>query len=208
MEEILLVNPRRRKRRSRRRHRSRIANPRRHRARARSRGGYRTRRRRLRNPRMRMPSIRGITGELMPAAIGAGGAMAVDIGRAYFGNYLPGFLQAGWGRTLAQLGGALGLGYIAAKVVGRRNAQIATLGALTVIAYNAIRPLVSDAIGDKVKGLAGLADFGDYTPAMGAYMNPAPMLTAGGMSTPIARRQMGAYMRSGLGGGYSDDMFG
>lgn len=138
--------------------------------------------------------------------------MALDIGMAYLGSYLPSFLQAGWGRTLAQLGGALGLGFAASKLVGRRNAQIATLGALTVIAYNAIRPLVSDAIGDKVKGLAGLADFGgdfgDYTPAMGAYMNPAPLLSAGGSSTPIARRQMGAYMRSGLGGGYSDDMFG
>lgn len=212
MEEILLVNPRRRKRRLRRgKSRARRSNPHRHRARSR-RGGFRIRRRRLRNPRMGLPSLRSIQGEVVPAVIGAGGALALDIGMAYLGNYLPAVLQSGWGRTLAQLGGALGLGFLAARVVGRRNAQIGTLGALTVIAYNAIRPLAADALGDKVKGLSGLADFGDYTPTMGAYMQngrlgaymqPAAALLPG-TSTAMGRRQMGAYM----GGGYSEDMFG
>lgn len=157
-------------------------------------------------------SVRGATHVLVPAVTGALGAMALDIGMAYVP--LPTQLQSGWGKTLAQLIGALGLGFLAAKVpfVGRRNAQIGTLGALTVIAYNAIRPLAAQAVGDKVKGLAGLADFSDYSPAMGAYMqprlgaymNPAPLLLSGpGGSTPMARKQAMA----GFAGTYSEDMF-
>lgn len=211
-EEILLVNPRRRKRRLRRAKTSR-----RRIVRARRRGGHRIRRRRLRNPRSggigRVLSVRGVTSAIVPAAIGAGGALALDVAMAYIP--LPGQLQSGWGKTLAQLIGALGLGFIAAKVpfIGTRNAQIGTLGALTIIAYNTIRPLAAQTLGDKVKGLSGLADFTDYTPSMGAYMNPklgaymnpAPMLLPGpGGSSPMARKQMGAYM----GGNFSDDMFG
>lgn len=148
----------------------------------------------------------------MPAIIGAAGALALDIGMAY--APLPTSLQSGYGKTLALLAGALGLGFIAAKIplIGKRNAQIATLGALTIVAYNALRPLAAQSIGDKVKGLSGLADFGDYTPAlgaymprrgMGAYMNPGAIL-APGAGSPLARKTMGAYM----GGSYSEDMFG
>jgi hypothetical protein len=159
-----------------------------------------------------MLSVKGATHALVPAVIGAGGALALDIGMAY--APLPAMLQTGWGKTLAQLIGALGLGFVAAKIpfIGRRNAQIGTLGALTIIAYNAIRPLAAQTLGANVKGLSGLADFGDYTPSMGAYMNPrlgaymnpAPLLLPGpGSSTPMARKQM-----AGLAGSYSDDMFG
>lgn len=196
MEEILLVNPRRRKRRAKRSKwysvKAHQRNPR-HR-----RGGHKTRRRRLRNPRFGMPSVKSITGEIGPALIGAVGAMGLDIGMAYLP--LPTMLQSGWGKVAAQLGGALALGFIAAKIpgVGRSRAQAATLGALTIVAYNAIRPLAASTIGDKVKGLSGLADFGDFQ-GMGAYMNPAPALLT--RSSPIANAQsgMGAYMQRSLG---------
>lgn len=197
--EILLLNPRRRKR---RRKHARKSSRRVHRARRR--GGYRVRRRRLRNPRAfgKSLSVRGITGSVAPAAVGALGALALDIGMAY--APLPDALKSGWGKTLAQLGGALLLGFIAAKVpfVGKRNAQIGTLGALTIVAYNAIRPLAAQTLGDKVKGLSGLADFADGS--FGAYMNPAALLQTG-RTSPIAR--MGAYMQPQLSGGYSGDMF-
>lgn len=204
LEEMLIVNPRRRKRRSRK---SRSA---RRRYRSRARGGFRTRRRRLTNPRFKLPSVGGITRDLIPAAIGAGGALALDVGMAYAGNYLPDQLKSGWGKTLAMLGGALALGYVAAWVpgVGKRNAQIATLGALTIVAYNALRPLAAQAIGDKVKGLNGLADFGDYemgaymNPRLGAYMNAAPALLPSAARSPVAAAQsMGAYMGA-TGGDY------
>lgn len=189
MEEILLVNPRRRKRR-------RHANPRRHRrAHARRRkGGFR--RRRLMNPRF---SVRSVTGEITPAIIGAAGALVLDIGMAYLP--LPDMLKAGWGKTVAQLAAALALGFVAAKVPGvtRRTAQVGTLGALTVVAYNAIRPLAAQAIGDKVRGLSGLADFGDFEGnTMGAYMNAAPALLP---RSPVVNAQtgMGAYMQRQLG---------
>lgn len=201
-EEILIVNPRRRKRR-----RKSSGKRARRRYSARRRGGYRVRRRRLRNPRMfgRSLSVRGATNAVMPAVVGAAGAMALDVGMAYLP--LPAFLQSGWGKTLGQLGGALLLGFVAGKVpfIGKRNAQIATLGALTIVAYNALRPVVAQFAGDKIRGLSGLADFGDYR-GLGAYMNPAPMLTNSRRSPLGAymQPQLGAYM----GGTYSEDMFG
>lgn len=213
MEEILLVNPRRRKRRSSHAKSAR----RRSRRSARSHRGS-GRRRRLRNPRSgglgigNMLSVRGATSALVPAVVGAGGALALDIGMAYLP--LPDALQSGWGKTVAQLLGSLALGFIAAKVpfVGKRNAQIATLGALTIVAYNALRPLAAQTLGANVKGLSGLADFGDYTPALGAYMrprlgaymNPAPLLQSATSPMAAKQRGMGAYMS----GSYSEDMFG
>lgn len=214
MEQILLVNPRRRKRKSsRRRARSRRA----HRAvrahrRRRHRGGFRIRRRRLRNP-MGGLSVRGATAAIVPAVVGAGGALALDIAMAYIP--VPDSFKSGWMKTIAQLGLALGLGWVVGRFVpfvSKRNAQIGTLGALTVIAYNAIRPIAADAIGDKVKGLQGLSDFGDYLPSMGAYMRspgvgaymqPAAALLPG--KSPIAARQMSGY---GMAGTFSEDMFG
>lgn len=151
----------------------------------------------------------GIKGDIVPAAIGAGGAIALDVGMAYANDYLPDMLKSGWGRTLAMLGGALLLGFAGAHIpgVGRRNAQIATLGALTVVAYSAIKPLLADSIGSKVKGLNGLADLGDYNQfgaymprtGMGAYMNPAPALLPGRSPVAAAQAGMGAYIGTSAG---------
>lgn len=207
LEEILIANPSRRKRRHRKhgkRHR-RLANP--HRFHMKRHGGRS--RRRLTNPRF---TARGVVSTITPAVIGAGGAMLLDVGMAYLP--LPTALQSGWGKVAAQVGGALALGFLAGKVrfIGHRNAALFTGGALTIIAYNALRPMIAQAIGDKVKGLSGLADFGDYR-GMGAYINPAPVLQGSsgvGAYLPSGgalRTRMGAYY-PGMGGTYSEDMFG
>lgn len=185
-EEILLVNPRRRKRRTSRKTRHHYS------ARRRSRGS-RVRRRRLRNPRgMGKLSIRSASHAVMPAVIGAAGAMALDIGMSYLP--LPVSLQSGWARTAVQIGGALALGYLGGKIpfVGRRNAMIASAGALTIIAYNALKPVVAQAIGDKVSGLGGLADFGDFR-GLG-FTSPAPLL-AGPRMGAYQPNTVGAYQR-------------
>lgn len=192
MDELLLVNPRRRKR-----HAKRSRSHRRSRA-----GGFRVRRRRMRNPRgLGLPSVRGVMGDIVPAAIGASGAIGLDVLMAYLP--LPDMLKSGWGKNLGLLAGALALGFVGSRVpfIGRRNAQIMTLGALTVVAYNVIKPLAAQTLGDRVKGLQGLADFGDYSSnGMGAYMNPAPALLPSAARSPIAAgQQMGAYMNPQLG---------
>lgn len=216
-EQILLVNPRRRRRRrlknvrrrrrssahrvSRRRRRLKnpfgayMANPRRRSRRRRS----HHRRRRLRNPRLgggRL-SVRGMMHQLIPAATGAVGAIGLDIAMGYVP--LPAQYKTGWLGTGVKAVGAIALGMIAGKVVGREKGKLFTAGALTVIAYQALRTAVASAMPSL--GLSGLGAY--MTPAMpalpapgkrmgalGSYMNPAPLLNG----------------LNGLDGGYSNDM--
>lgn len=151
------------------------------------------RRRRVANPFGGRLSVRGATGYIMPAATGAVGAMLMDVGLSYADRWLPDFLKAGWGRVGAQALIALGLGYLGSRVnfIGRKNAALFASGALTVVAYNALRPVIAGAIGDRVPGLGGLADLRDFN----AYMNPAAMLTGG---APVSDNGMGAYMPNGV----------
>lgn len=148
--------------------------------------------------------MRGITGALVPAAIGGAGAIGLDVALAYIP--LPAMLQAGWGRVAVQLVGAFGLGFIASKVAGRHNGQLVAAGALTVTAYSALKQVLAPTLGQSVKGLSGLADFSDYRPAWpgeyaigGAPGSYAAQDTAArlGYYTDDVRRfggSMGAYM--------------
>lgn len=204
MPDLLLVNPRKKRRRRskarkasrRRRHtahsfaprRRRRKNPRSHRA---------HRRRRHRNPRFGGISMGNIGHMLIPAAIGGVGAIGVDVGLAYLP--LPSQLQSGWGNVLAKIAGAFVLGLIGGKVLGKEKGKLITAGALTVTAATVIRGFASQALGGTVKGLSGYSDYADYR--MGAYMNPAPVLSGMGAYMPpalpgsgSAAARMGAYM--------------
>lgn len=203
-EQILLVNPRRRRRRKssakrrvsrrrarvtrvrRRRLRNPIgaymaANPRRRRRRSRM-GGIR--RRRVRNPRFGGGglSVNRIVRQLIPASIGAAGAVGLDVALAYIP--IPEQYKTGWLGTGVKVAGAVALGMLAGKVVGKEKGQLFTAGALTVLAYQVLRNLASTTLGSSVKGLSGVADFEDLN--LGAYMRPA-------LPSPAARG-VGAYM--------------
>ena len=179
-----LANPRRR------RHR----NPRRHRS---------YRRHRHSNPF----SVRGLKGVIMPAAIGATGAIALDVAYAYASPYLPATMQTGWFATLAKVAGAFGIGWGASKVLGREKGRVVTLGALTVVGYGAIKPLIAS-FAPTIKGLSGFGCLaGDYQSmpvgSLGAYL---PRQTGMGFISPAATLPpsgVGAYMGrqpSGVGG--------
>jgi hypothetical protein len=209
-----LSNPRRRRRRRnpvvhgyRRRYpvRARRRNPRR-RFRARS---YR----RLRNPRGDM------MGTLGAAAIGAVGAIGLNVAYGYVSPYLPTGLQTGLAQTAVLGVGALGLGYLVSRFVSNDIGQDVAFGGLTVVMFNAASSLAASA------GLpvpTTMAGYGDYTPRrLGAYMAGRPA-TAGFRNTglgyvspaPVLRRPagMGAYLRNTpmnvapMGGNYGDGM--
>lgn len=208
-EQILLVNPRRRRKRSAARRKSRVrsrvrrvsrrrlraVNPRRRHHGA----SHRVTRRRRRNPRLGgLPSVKGIISQLIPAATGAVGAVGLDIALAYIP--IPDAYKSGWVGTGVKVLGAVGLGMIAGKVVGKQKGHLFTAGALTVIAYQVIRQLAQSTLGTSVKGLSGVGDFADMS--LGAYMPRALPAPAPGMSG------MGAYMNpaavlNGLDGGQS-----
>lgn len=260
MEQLLLVNPRRRKRRSGRRmpaglarywathragrKRTRLANPRRRRRHRRAvMANPRRRRRRYANPRRRHHArryrnprrgrsggrlslgVQGglVQGALVPGALGAAGALTLDVVMGYASPYLPVTLQTGWFNVAVKGAAAIGVGMLVGKFLGRERGKVAMLGGLTVVLYGALKTLLTSS-GVTLPGLSG---YQDYTPyRMGAYMpgatgtpgiaglgrlgyvSPAATLGSQAMLSP----RMGAYMpRSPMNvapqmGDYGDNM--
>lgn len=168
------------------------------------------RRRRRHNPirryhRRRRNPIGGSWGDaLTPAAIGAGGAIALAVAYGYVSPYLPSNFTTGSILPLVvQAAGALGLGALAYAITkNARMSQFVATGGLTVVAVNAVTPMLSSATGGTLPGLSGFGGLklgGAYTPyrrSMGAYM-PWQRPGAGGrlgFINPAAR--LGAYMRT------------
>jgi hypothetical protein len=118
-----------------------------------------------RNP-MKLPNMGGVTGMLKNGLIGGAGAVFVDIGMGYTSKVLPATLatpnnadgSANWGYVGVKTALALALGLFGRKVpvIGRAAGQMAE-GALTVLSYQILRPMVPSAI------------------SLG-YLNPAPTM--------------------------------
>lgn len=228
MSELLLINPKRRRRhakaRRRRRHVARarvhrrrrrvvaMAAPRRRRRRrhvARNPRRYARRRHVMHNRRRRRIrhnpfSSRGITAAIVPAGIGAMGAVALDVVWGYATPYLPAAISGSpYINALAKVAGAFGIGWAGSKVMGREKGKLITAGALTVIAYQLLEALVK-----QMAPSLPMAGLGAYMPLSG--YNPAPYLLPG--STPLAGEGFGAYMMpmagtTDYGPGASDSMF-
>lgn len=171
MSELMLVNPRRRKRRAgakrrrkmtakqlqyfgpkRRRHRRRraavslLANPRRH-HRRRSRRVHHMRR----NPRRlsgggRFSVRRFMNDALIPAGIGAVGALGVNIALGYITPSLPVSLQSGIMNTGVKIAGAVAIGMAAGMVAGKRFGEQAMAGAITVTLYDLLKGYAASAM--------------------------------------------------------------
>jgi hypothetical protein len=170
--------------------------------------GYRHHRRRLRNPRRSGGGLGGVNSiirnAVVPAAMGAGGALALDVVYGYLTPYLPATLQTGWMTVLVKGAAAVGLGMVAMKFLGRERGKVVMLGALTVTAYSALRTATAG------MGIPGLSGYSDYTPfpmhGLGAYIR-GPTNTPGiqglgrvgyvspaGVIGPTMSPRMGAYM--------------
>lgn len=125
------------------------------------------RRRHRRNPITRL-SVNGVLGQLVPAAYGAGGAIALNLALSYLP--LPDALKTGWPRHFTRLAGAMAVGFAARKFLGRRGEAVG-FGALTVVVYDIVKGLIGTAspeIG------ARLGDFEDVTLEDGGFIDPAP----------------------------------
>lgn len=147
--------------------------------------GYR--RRRHHNPRF---SVAGITQQLIPAAYGAGGAIALDVAMGYIP--LPAMLTTGYPKHATRIVGALGIGWVARKFLGSKGQAVAA-GALTVAMYN----LLKDVLVQFAPSIKGLGDYeeisiDDTASQLGAYLPGSPLgaYLPDGSSAP----GMGAYM--------------
>lgn len=89
--------------------------------------------------------VRGLGGfamqKVLPAGIGAAGALAVDM--AWANLPLPSFLQTGPAAPIARIGLAVGVGYVAGWVAGKKFGQEAMNGAIVVTLYDLLKTQLS-----------------------------------------------------------------
>ena len=189
-KHVRAANPRR-KRRSHRRV-VRAAAPRRHRSRARH---VKRHRRRHSNPRF---SVSGITNQLMPAAYGAAGAIALDVALGYIP--LPAMLQSGYAKSATKIVGALGIGWLARKFLRGKGSAVAA-GALTVAVYGLMKQVIVQ-FAPSVKGVGDYEEIAIDNTAdqIGAYMSGSNYLPDG---SSVAG--MGAYMSGAVDDSYDRD---
>lgn len=125
------------------------------------------RRRRTYSRRRRNPVRGGIVNKMiMPAVTAAGGAIALDV----IWGYLPENIKMKTGNMeyVAKAAGAVGMGWLAAKIPGvkRSTADALAVGALTVTFYNAARAFIAQSMPTlKMDGV------GYYNPALPARMD-------------------------------------
>ncbi len=156
------------------------------------------RRRRIRHNPLRLGGG-GIFGQLMmPAATAAVGALALDVAFGYLP--LPANLRTGPLQLVTKTVGAIGLTFIASKVVSKSTAQAMGVGALTVVFHDVMKSFIVKTMPTlKMDGLgyysAGYPVGGyDGMAGMGEYIGN---LSGGGMPMPGNQTMMGEYV-SGL----------
>lgn len=146
-----------------------------------------------------------ISDTLVPAGIGAIGAMAVDASIASLAAYLPASLTMGFGNTLARMGAAIGVGLIAQSVGGRRFGEQVMAGGVVVTLYDAAKPWVASQF-PSIPGLSGY-NMGWTAPGvqLGTYVDlpgngnwvPDPALpdpTFDGTAGSVGSTGMGSYV--------------
>ncbi len=215
------TNPRRRRRRhsNRRRvmrvgrhYRARSINPRRRRRTNRRRMGRRVHARVRRYGRRAFASItgRGIVGQyIVPAGLGGVGALGLDIAWGYAAPHLPAQLQTGWlslaAKSALVIGGVMLVGRFLPRY--RQKVQVAGVGAITVLAANAIKGAAQGILPATTPGLSGYIDYQSYAlpgaraGGMHGYMprtlgsledlySPAAVIQPSGTAVP---RQFGGF---------------
>ena len=170
-EQLLLVNPSKRKRRTKRKTAKRKTAARRRPA-ARKTPRRRVSRKSITRRRRRNPAKFNIgnfvQGTFMPSATGAVGALGLDVLLGVLP--LPIAMQTGPMRPVVKLVGAVLLGLAANMVVSRKTAEQFTAGALTVVLYDVAKGFVQDTFPQiPLDGLAGV-NMAEY-PELG-YADP------------------------------------
>lgn len=102
---------------------------------------------------------------LMPASIGAAGALALDAALTFASPYIPAQLNTGIARSGVKIAGAIGIGMIAGMIGGKRLGEQAMAGAVIVTMYDLLKPFAAGVI----PGVSGY-DMG--------WVSPAPQLAS------------------------------
>lgn len=127
----------------------------------------------------------------MPAAIGGGGALAVDVAWAMLP--IPPMIKAGPMAPLVKIGGAVVLGTLVSRFANKQFGQAMVAGYLTVTAYDMIKKIVSRAV--------PALPLSEYPYPLG-YMQPGQFIPdeSGGVSAYLeAPEGYGAVESEGVG---------
>lgn len=141
-----------------------------------------------------------VTGQLMPSAIGGGGALLLDVALAVLP--IPATLKVGAMAPVVRIAGAVGIGALAGMVTNRKTANQIAAGALTVTMYQIARGFLAKALpAGSVPGLSAPPAF--YDPAlpggMGEYVGDPMMLPDGtGMGEYVNGADDLGYINSGV----------
>jgi len=130
------------------------------------------------NPRKRrfkrlggMKPMTFIKGSLMPSAIGAAGALGLDMALAYVP--LPDMMKTDAMKPIVRLAGAVAIGMIAGMVTNRRMGEQVGAGALTVVLYDTLKGFVKTSMPTLNLGEMP-SDYGQME-----YLAPAPSVDMG-----------------------------
>lgn len=159
---------------------------------------------------------------LLPAGIGAGGALALDVALGYAAPHLPAFLTTGTVGPLAtKIGGAVAIGMAAQAITkDRALAEQVTAGAIVVTLYGAAKKFLAaqfptipglNGMGVYVHGMGypgaarSFPDLGMYVPGGGATSLPPAVVSAIAQRAAMNKNQPPVGMHGGemSEGGYS-----
>lgn len=120
-------------------------------------------RRRRRNP-IGLPSVKSVKDNLLvPAAVGAVGAVVIDVVAGYLP--LPASMKTGNMKYVSKAGVIILLGMLASKVVGKKQADAAVVGGLTVMFHG----IVKDFATKTFPGVMPMAGLGEGDDVLGLY---------------------------------------
>lgn len=156
------------------------------------RGSRKMSKRRTHNPisKLGLPSAKGVYKNLMmPAAIGAVGAVAIDAITSRLP--IPANMRSGNMRYVTKAIAIVGIGWLAGKVVKKSTADAAVIGSLTVLFYGLSRDMLAKVLPAGIS-LGEMGDVGEMS------MYSAGMLSGDDMGE-YQSASMGEYMTAGMG---------
>jgi hypothetical protein len=136
-------------------------------------------------------------GQFMPAAIGAGGALGLDVAMGMLP--LPDQFKTGAMRPVARIAGAAALGVIAAKVRNRSFGNQVGVGALTVVLYDMAKGALAKVAGGKIPGIGMYEIPGIGMYEVGPADTPAMLAAPNGMGYPGSALQFPDGETEGVG---------
>jgi hypothetical protein len=113
-----------------------------------------------------------LTETILPAGVGAAGALALDMLWGYLP--LPASLMTGALAPVTRIAGAVGIGLLVGMVAGEDFGEEALSGAVTVTLYDLFKSNLQSVLPAAVQPAPGAAPLGVYVNRLGYYTSPAP----------------------------------